>query len=93
MAHLGGVREPCDWRKLVADQQVLQAQHGICFWLMERKRIGRSLVSAVLNKASWGLMERLDMTRRPDMDFGHPSFEEGHPLHRHIVYVIERLVL
>jgi RimJ/RimL family protein N-acetyltransferase len=45
------------------------------------------------NKASWGLMERLGMTRRLDMDFGHPHFTEGHPLHRHITYVIERPAL
>jgi RimJ/RimL family protein N-acetyltransferase len=42
------------------------------------------------NRASWGLMERLGMTRRPDMDFGHPHFAEGHRLHRHITYVMER---
>jgi RimJ/RimL family protein N-acetyltransferase len=42
------------------------------------------------NRASWGLMERLGMTRRPDMDFGHPHFAEGHRVHRHITYVMER---
>jgi RimJ/RimL family protein N-acetyltransferase len=42
------------------------------------------------NKASWGLMERLGMTRRHDLDFGHPHFAEDHPLHRHITYVMER---
>ena len=42
------------------------------------------------NMRSWGLMERLGMTRRPDLDFGHPLFAEDHPLHWHIVYVAER---
>ena len=42
------------------------------------------------NRSSWGLMQRLGMQRRPEMDFGHPLFAVDHPLHRHIVYVIER---
>lgn len=42
------------------------------------------------NTASWGLMLRLGMTHRPELDFAHPRFAEGHPLHRHIVYAIER---
>ena len=42
------------------------------------------------NEASWGLMERLGMTRRPDLDFGHPHFAPDHPLSQHITYVIER---
>ena len=47
-------------------------------------------ITVPANRPSWGLMERLGMTRRPDMDFGHPLFAEDHPLHRHITYVIER---
>ncbi len=42
------------------------------------------------NVRSWGLMERLGMARRPDLDFDHPAFAEGHPLRRHIVHAIER---
>jgi RimJ/RimL family protein N-acetyltransferase len=42
------------------------------------------------NAASWGLMIRLGMTHRPDLDFEHPRFHVGHPLSRHVVYVIER---
>lgn len=42
------------------------------------------------NRRSWGLMERIGMVRRPELDFGHPSFPERHPLHRHIVYVANR---
>jgi RimJ/RimL family protein N-acetyltransferase len=42
------------------------------------------------NEASWRLMERLGMTRRPDLDFAHPAFAPEHPLSRHITYVIER---
>ena len=42
------------------------------------------------NEASWRLMERLGMTRRPDLDFAHPKFAPDHPLSQHITYVIER---
>lgn len=42
------------------------------------------------NEASWGLMERLGMTRRPDLDFAHPHFAPDHPLSQHITYAITR---
>jgi RimJ/RimL family protein N-acetyltransferase len=42
------------------------------------------------NTASWGLMLRLGMEHRPDLDFDHPRFAAGHPLRRHIVYTIAR---
>jgi len=42
------------------------------------------------NEPSWGLMERLGMTRRQDLDFSHPQFAADHPLSGHITYVIER---
>ena len=54
----------------------------------DRARIAAWTVPA--NTASWGLMRRLGMTARPDLDFAHPKFAAGHPLSRHIVYVIER---
>lgn len=47
-------------------------------------------ITVPANVRSWGLMERLGMARRPDLDFGHPAFAPGHPLHRHITYAIER---
>lgn len=42
------------------------------------------------NTASWGLMLRLGMTARPELDFDHPLFAPGHPLRRHVVYTIDR---
>lgn len=42
------------------------------------------------NAASWGLMKRLGMTERPDLDFDHPLFAKDHPLCRHVVYTIDR---
>lgn len=47
-------------------------------------------VTVPANRRSWGLMERIGMVRRPDLDFGHPQFAPGHPLHQHITYAIDR---
>jgi len=44
-------------------------------------------VTVAANTRSWGLMERLGMQCRRDLDFDHA---EGHPLRPHITYVIER---
>lgn len=41
------------------------------------------------NVRSWGLMERLGMRRRPDLDFLHPGLPEGHPLRSHIAYAAD----
>ena len=38
------------------------------------------------NVRSWGLMERLGLVRRGDLDFDHPRVADGSPLKRHIVY-------
>lgn len=42
------------------------------------------------NIRSWGLMERLGMERRHDLDFDHPNVPEGSPLKRHLTYNITR---
>lgn len=42
------------------------------------------------NVRSWGLMERLAMRRRADLDFDHPRLADDSPLKRHIVYVASR---
>ena len=47
-------------------------------------------ITVPANRTSWSVMERLEMTRRPDLDFAHPSFPPGHPLSAHITYVMER---
>ncbi len=49
--------------------------------------VGRIVaVTTPSNTASWGLMERLGMTRRHDLDFGHPMLHIGDPLRPHITY-------
>jgi RimJ/RimL family protein N-acetyltransferase len=47
-------------------------------------------ITVPANTRSWGLMERLGMKRRADMDFDHPHFPPGHALRAHIVHVAER---
>lgn len=52
-------------------------------------RLGVPSVVAITitgNAPSWGLMEKLGMTRRPDLDYDDPRFEEARPA---IVYSLE----
>lgn len=42
------------------------------------------------NARSWGLMERLGMSRMWDGDFDHPKLAAGDPLRRHVTYTIKR---
>jgi RimJ/RimL family protein N-acetyltransferase len=42
------------------------------------------------NARSWGLMERLGMTRVAGGEFDHPNVPDGSPLKRHITYAIAR---
>ena len=54
------------------------------------ERIGADRVTAITfqgNEPSWGLMERLGMTRRPELDYDDPRFPELNPT---IVYDIRR---
>lgn len=42
------------------------------------------------NERSWGLMQRLGMVRRPELDFRHPQYGPDDPLGEMIVYVVDR---
>ena len=147
MAHLGGPSDEATIDAGIARIRASQAEHGHCFWAVERQvdeaflgfcglkvaaiegtpvdgeiEIGWRLredawgqgyareaaaaslawgwarlpaprivsITVPANARSWGLMERLGMVRRPELDFGHPAFAAGHPLHRHIAYAAER---
>lgn len=46
--------------------------------------------TTIENRTSWGLMERLGMTRRPDLDFHHQGYPPGDPVGAQIVYLLER---
>jgi RimJ/RimL family protein N-acetyltransferase len=42
--------------------------------------------TSATNQRSRAVMERLGMRRDPAEDFDYPSFPEGHPLRRHVLY-------
>jgi RimJ/RimL family protein N-acetyltransferase len=69
-------------------REAAEAALGWAWANLEVPRIVSFTVPA--NRASWGLMERLGMTRRQDLDFAHPAFASDHPLSAHITYVIDR---
>lgn len=56
--------------------------HG--FRVMRLQRI--LAYTALTNSPSERVMQRLDMTRRADMDFDHPAVPERSPVRPHIVY-------
>jgi RimJ/RimL family protein N-acetyltransferase len=47
-------------------------------------------MTVAANTASWGLMLRLGMVHRPELDFAHPDFAQDHPLSAHVVYAKSR---
>jgi RimJ/RimL family protein N-acetyltransferase len=55
-------------------------------------RPGESIcaITSVGNVRSRGLMERLGMRYRPEMDFDHPNVDEGSHLKPHVTYWLER---
>ncbi len=145
MEHLGGVATPEAMQALYDRIVASQAEHGFCFWIVERHadramlgicgfklanvgpimgeiEIGwrfrqdawgqgyareaatacldwawRNLactrivaITIIANRGSWGLMERLGMTRQGDLDFDHPNYPADHPQAPHITYAIAR---
>ena len=48
--------------------------------------------TTVANARSRAVMERLGMRRDPDDDFDHPNLPAGHPMRRHVLYRLPRLV-
>jgi RimJ/RimL family protein N-acetyltransferase len=44
------------------------------------------------NARSRRVMEKIGMTRNPADDFDHPLLPEGHPLRRHVLYRIRRML-
>ncbi len=68
-----------------------ESARAVLDWGFANLKASRIIAMTVLaNSRSWGLMERLGMTRRADLDFHHPNLADGDPLKPHIVYVAER---
>jgi RimJ/RimL family protein N-acetyltransferase len=60
-------------------------------WAWRNLGCGRVVaITAVLNKRSWGLMERLGMRRLYELDFEHPDMPVGDKARPHITYAIDR---
>jgi RimJ/RimL family protein N-acetyltransferase len=47
-------------------------------------------ITVAANARSWGLMQRLGMMRRTELDFDHPEVPYGSPIRRHMTYCIDR---
>lgn len=43
-------------------------------------------LTAKTNLRSQAVMQRIGLSRRPDLDFDHPALAEGNPLRAHLVY-------
>jgi len=68
-----------------------EAAEASLVWAWENLSLPRIVsITVAANRRSWGLMERLGMVRRPDLDFLHPKLADGDPLKPHIVYVKDR---
>lgn len=69
-------------------REAAQASLGWGWANLAKERI--MAITTPANTASWGLMIRLGMMRRTDLDFGHPQFRPGDRLYEHITYEIGR---
>ncbi|MBU1315265.1 MAG: GNAT family N-acetyltransferase [Alphaproteobacteria bacterium] len=67
---------------------VTEAARALLDFAFVEKRMAAVLAFAVAaNHRSTGVMERIGMSRCPQMDFDHPRVPESHPqLRRHVVY-------
>lgn len=146
MRHIGPLMPLAEARAAYHRMEAMLAEHGYCFWAIERKEDGAFLgfcglkpgatgtpiereieigwrlardhwgqgyareaaeaslawgwanlpapaIAAITtpdNRASWGLMLLLGMTRYPGEEFDHPNVPDGSPLKRHVLYRIAR---
>lgn len=68
-----------------------EAARGALDWTFENMPDDAAwAITAVSNRASRAVMERLNMTHCPALDFDHPRVPEDSPLRPHVAYRIER---
>jgi len=79
---IGWRLDPRSWGQGYA-REAATASLDFAFGRLDAPRVVS--ITSQANKASWGLMERLGMTRRPDLDFQDPRFPDAPT----IVYLIE----
>ncbi|RYD54076.1 MAG: N-acetyltransferase [Sphingomonadales bacterium] len=74
------------WGQGIA-REAAEASIGWGWANTDRSRIAAWTV--IGNERSWGLMERLGMRRRTDLDFRHPDYGEQDPFGAMIVYAVD----
>ena len=89
MATIGPLHDEERTRGLLSRMQERQRQHGCTFWAMERREDSRVIGFCGVSR-SRGLMERLGMRYREDMDFEHPAVADDSPLKPHVTYWLEQ---
>lgn len=68
-----------------------EAAEASLAWAWQRPDVARIwAVTVPANRRSLGLMERLGMSRHPELDFLHPNVPERDPLKPHVTYCKER---
>jgi RimJ/RimL family protein N-acetyltransferase len=84
---LGWRLAPASWGKGLATEGA-RAVIRYAFETLQLTRVFATTVPA--NVRSRRVMEKTGMKHLPALDFDHPFLPEGHPLRRHVLYVIER---
>jgi RimJ/RimL family protein N-acetyltransferase len=75
------------WRRGYARE----AAQASLAWAWANLSVDRVIaITTPANLPSQGLMLRLDMVHRPDLDFMHPALPEGDPLRPHVTFEILR---
>lgn len=66
-----------------------EGARGVVRYAFETLRL-REIVAITVpaNVRSRRVMEKIGMKHRPELDFDHPHIAEGHPLRRHVLYVL-----
>lgn len=73
-------------------------RHGLAFeaasacldWIGSARGVARIVsMTPAINAPSRGLMEKLGLAHRPELDFDHPAIASSSPLVRHVVYAKE----
>jgi RimJ/RimL family protein N-acetyltransferase len=83
-----GWRLPCAVHGQGLATEGARATVDFCFHQLNLPEV--VAVTALGNRASRRVMEKLGMTHRPDLDFDHPRMPTGHPHQRHALYQLRR---
>jgi RimJ/RimL family protein N-acetyltransferase len=71
-----------------------EGAHAVINYAFETVKLKEIVAIAVpTNIRSLHVMEKIGMTRRPELDFDHPRMREGHPLSRHVLYARENQIV